>query len=320
MGNRLYTGAVVVGWLAAMSWLVTERILPPLTGERAPMARLSRQTEPVAWRIEMDGAPCGMAVLQSVDATGGAKEVHSVLKIDHTEAPVALPLWVRPFANSLEGMSFDMRTLLMFDPLDRLHSFTTRIRSSSLGVPIRINGSIRDDKLKLHLNVAETGIDQPFEHAWPSQAAFGGELTPTLRLHRLHLGRRWTTEVYSPFAPPNAPVEMIEAHVKERLRVFHDGENLDAWLVEYLSMEKTGSLRDGRLRATLWVADDGRVLQQQTQVFGSKLTFIREPDDKALRLADELLELDQYATAVQPEPPAESADDLPPERSQAVAP
>ncbi|MEQ8846858.1 hypothetical protein [Botrimarina sp.] len=305
MGDRLYAAVVIVLWLGAMSWLVAERILPPLTGDRAPMSQLSRQSEPVAWRIAMDDEPCGVAVLQSVPGSGGSKEVHSLLRIDRLESPDALPLWMRPFARSLDGMSFDMRTILMFDSLDRLHAFKTRIDSDSIGVPIRITGSIRSEKLKLQLSVAE--IDKQFEHPWPSQAAFGGELTPLVRLNRLYQDRRWTTEVYSPFASPNAPVEMVEGHVEERLKLFYEGQNLDTWLVQFESMEKTGSSQQGRLRATLWVADDGRVLQQQTQVFGSRLTFLREPEAESQRLADELLELERYATTIPLEPPRADA-------------
>lgn len=295
MGNRLYTAAVIVCWLATMGWLFTDRVLPSLTGERGPSARLMNQVEPVAWAIQMDGKPCGVAVLRSLDGAGGSKEVHSFLRVDYLESPNKLPLWMRPFANSLSGMSFDMRTVLMFDPLGELRRFKTWLLSEDLGVPIRVSGSIRDDQLQVRLNVAD--IDKRFQHHWPRNATYGGQLSPTVNIHRLYEGRRWTSEVYSPFAAPSTPVEMIEAVVTERLKFVHDDEHVDVWEVEQRSMKKTGSAGE-RVLTRLLVGMDGRVLQQETEVFGSQLVFVRAGAAESARLADELLELDRYATII----------------------
>lgn len=43
-------------------------------------------------------------------------------------------------------------------------------------------------------------------------------------------------------------------------------------------------------RCRLWVDTAGRVLKQESQLLGSRLTFLRLPDDEALRIATEFLE------------------------------
>lgn len=315
MGNRLYVAAVVLGWVASMAWLVSDRILPSFLAGDGPTARVADQLDPVAWRIEMDGKPCGMAVLQAVRGLGGSREVHSVLQVENLSAPESLPRWLTPVARAISGMSFSMRTALMFDSLGQLSTFETRLDSEGLGLPVKVDGRIRDDQLELRLSIAER-MDR-FTHPWPSNATFGGELTPTARLKPLYEGRRWVQEVYSPFAAPSQPIEMIEAVVKQRLRVTYDGESRDVWLVEFRSMEKTGSTKEGRVRATLWVDRSGRVLRQEAQRFGTRFAFIRESDNDSVAIAEEHLDLERYATSYAPpgKDPSSSTEAVEPRES-----
>lgn len=295
MSNRLYTGAVLVFWLASMTWLVKERILPPFFGGDAPVTLVSNQVEPVAWRIGMDGRNCGVAVLQAVRGEGGIKEVHSVLKLDEVNAPRSAPLWLKPMLNSLkDSLSLSMRTRTTYDSFDRLAAFDTDMTVNRIEAKIELRGHILDDQLKLTARVG--GITKRFEHPWPSDATLSGELTPAARLLPLYEGRRWSREVYSPFASPKAPLELIEAVVCDRLRPTFDGVSIDAWRVEFRSMEKTGSTEEGRMRAVLLVAEDGRVLQQEVTFLGSTVQFVRESDERSAEIADELLQLKERAT------------------------
>lgn len=295
VSNRLYTAVVVVGWLAAMTWLVTDRIMPPFFGGDAPATRPSNQMEPVAWQIEMGGRPSGFAVMQAVPAHGGTKEVHSFLQIDRIEAPKAAPVWLAPLIKSFRNVSFSMRTRTTYDTLDRLYAFDTKMNVGQLEGPIVIKGQIANEKLRLTVRVGDL-IKRRFEHAWPRDGKLGSELTPTGRLLPLYEGRRWTREVFSPFASPNGPLELIEARVTQRLRFTDETDSTDAWEVEFRSLEKTGSTDEGRLRASLYVAEDGRVLKQEAFFLGSSITFLRRSDAKSAELADEHLELARYAT------------------------
>jgi len=292
--NRLYTAVVIVGWLASMTWLVADRILPPFFGGDAPSSLAAYQRDPVAWRIEMDGDRSGVAVMQATPATGGVNEVHSVVRLDAIHTPDAAPFWLAPTLKSLRSLSLTMRSIVTYDATNSLASFSTGIEVNHIETPIRINGRVEGDTL--HLVARVGGHTKRFEHAWTSGASVGGDLTPAARLLPLYEGRRWTHEVFSPLASPSEPLERVEAEVTELLRITHNGANVDAWKVEYRSTERTGSTEQGRLRASLYVGLDGVVLKQETLLMGSKLSFSRLSDADSQRLADELLELDKRAT------------------------
>ncbi|TWT98040.1 hypothetical protein Pla108_21950 [Botrimarina colliarenosi] len=293
MGNRLYTGAVFVGWLAAMTWLVTDRILPPFFGGDAPATRRSNQVEPVAWRIEMGNKPCGVAVLQAVAGDGGAKEVHSYLQLDRIEAPKGAPVWLTPALQSLHSMTVSMRTTTVYDAMDTLSSFHSRLQLNKSDFPIDLRGRVQAGQLRLSIRVGDH--THRIDHQWPGNGVMGGDITPSGRLLPLYQGRRWTQEVYSPFGSPGAPMELIVAEVTEPLRLTQNGVTVDAWCVEYRSSEMTGSTDEGRLRAVLYVAADGRILKQEAYFLGSSITFLRESDERSHELAS-LLELEKYAT------------------------
>ncbi|QDT69133.1 hypothetical protein MalM25_20610 [Planctomycetes bacterium MalM25] len=295
MGNRLYTAAVVVFWLGAMTWLVTDRILPPFFGGDAPTTRVANQLEPVAWRIEMDGRPCGEAVLQALAGDSDIREVHSLIQLDRIEAPEAAPFWMRPMFKSLRDLSFRIRTVSTFGSLGGLSSFKTKMELNQADAPIRVNGSISGETLSLNVRIGE--LNKRSKHPWPKNATLGGEMTPAARLLPLWEGRSWTQEIYSPFASPKEPLEMIEATVSDRIRLSDGAENTEVWIVEYRATEKTGSTDKGRLRARLFVAEDGRVLKQEAFLLGSSVTFLRRSEEESQRIADELLELEKYATS-----------------------
>lgn len=298
VSNRLYTGAVVVAWLAAMTWLVTDRILPPFFGGDAPISRPSNQTDPVAWQIEMAGRPCGFAILQAVPGHGGTNEVHSYLQIDRVEVPKAAPVWLTPLIKSFRDLSFSMRTRTTYDSLDQLYAFETKMVVNQIETPISLRGDIARDRLRLTVRVGDL-IKRRFDHPWPSNGTLAGDLTPTSKLLPLYEGRRWTREVFSPLSSPSEPIELMEARVTERLRLTFDSDSTDVWEVQIRSLEKTGSTDQGRLRASLYVADDGRVLKQEAFFLGSSVTFLRRSDEKSAQLASEHLELAKYATTVQ---------------------
>lgn len=300
-GNRLYTGAVIVGWLTAMTWLVTDRILPPFYRGDVPISRPSNQIEPVAWRIEMEGKECGLAVLQAVAGEGGVKEVHSLMQLNHVETPKGAPLWLAPMFNSIRSLSLTMRTTTVYDSLDELSSFQSRLQISRPDLPIDIRGRIVDKHMKLTIRVGE--ITKRYDHPWPGGGLLGGDVTPSGRLLPLYEGRQWIQEVYSPFGSPSQPTELIIAKVTEPLRFTHNGQSTDVWHVEFRSSKVTGSTDEGRMRADLFVATDGRILKQETYFLGSKITFLRESDEASEKLAA-LLELDKYAT-VRPTPKEE---------------
>lgn len=293
MSNRLYTAAVVLSWVGAMTWLLTDRILPPFLGGAGPTVRASDQIEPVAWRIEFQGKPCGEAILQAAPATAGVKEVHSFLEVNRLPTPESVPLWLRPMLGTLNDLSFTMRTVSVFDAFDSLSSFKTRLVLQPAGPPIVIRGRVDAGKLKLFVRLDQ--IPKRFEYDWPAEGRLGNTMTPSGRLGPLQLGMKWTQEVYSPLSGIGQPIDLIEAEVVELVRLTNELGSRDVWRVEYRTTDKTGSTEQGRLRAALFVSREGEILKQEAYFFGSSLVFHRQPQSLAKEKAS-LLELHRQGT------------------------
>ncbi|MGL4512788.1 MAG: hypothetical protein ACRCT8_06830 [Lacipirellulaceae bacterium] len=299
MGNRLYTGGVVLLWLASMTWLVSARILPPFFEGEPPVSGLARQDDPVAWGIRVDGAPCGLAVLQAVDGGMGTKEVHSWLTLTRVPRPKGAPSWLAGMLDTLRTLSLTIRTRTAFDPLGRLTSFHTDIGLNDLESHVYIHGRVEKDTVRLRLRTGT--YSKEIEQPWPADARLANELTPESKLLGVFPGQRWRKEVYSPFGSPTNPLEMIEAHVVDELRITHEKKQVLVKKIEYRAVEPTGKAAGKRLRGTLYVADDGRVIRQEVFLLGSKLEFERLSDRMSEKVADERLDLNRYASTRVPE-------------------
>lgn len=293
VGNKLYAAAIVLFWLAAMTYLVVDRILPPWGGDPRPITRVVTQHKPVAWRVQVDGESVGVAVLLAVPTEVGSTDVLSTLELDRVPAPKSPPLWLDPLVKSIGNIGVQLSNCSRFDALGSLVSFQTQLRLTDYAEPIRLNGTVKGDELVLRVRIGE--ITRRFEQPWSPEASLASEFSPEPRILPVYEGRAWRHEVYSPLAPTSRPVEVLEARVTDRVRHEFAGETLNAWIVEYRSTEKTGRSEDGRVRAELRVAEDGRVLQQDARLFGTRLTLVRMTEEESQRLADEKLDAARYS-------------------------
>ena len=308
MSNRLYVAGVVVFWFASMTWLVTEKVLPPFFQGEAPSTGTLRQEEPVAWAIHVDNHPCGEAVLQAIPGGGGVREVHSHVSIRRIPRQAALPPWLGAVARALDSLSLETRTRTAFDGFGRLARFETQIEVNQLEFPIRVIGTVAGRNLKLRLRAGE--ISQSLEKPWPAEGVLAHELLPETKLMGIYVGMRWQREVFSPFSASTEPLEMLEAVVVEDVKLEYGDEVVLARKVEYSVPERTGASEEDRLRARMWIAEDGRVLKQETYLLGSRLTFIRLGETDSRRAARRRLNLSVHASMLTPElGDARSADD-----------
>jgi hypothetical protein len=298
MSNRLFTGGVVLLWLVSMAWLVSARILPPFFLGEPPLSGVVRQDEPVGWSIRVDGKTVGLAALQAVDGGNGTKEVHSWLKLDRVPRPKVAPAWLSPVLEPLRSLSIEMRTRTSFDPLGDLSTFHTSIKLRDIDLPISIDGRVRGDKVMLTLRAGE--LKRSITHPWPANGRLANELTPESRLVRVYPGQRWRKEVVSPFSGPGKSLELIEAYVVGEQRITYDRAQVWTKLIEYRSVPPTGGSAESRLRGSLYVADDGRVLKQQAVFLGSELEFERMSDSDSVEVANNHLDLDRHASMLTP--------------------
>ena len=118
---------------------------------------------------------------------------------------------------------------------------------------------------------------------------------------QIYVGRKWQQEVYSPFRPPGNSLEILEAEVVEERYIDHRGERVHARKIEYRSLSAAGVTADNRLRAVVWVADDGMVLRQDVYLMDAKLRFERCLEPRMVKLAEKLLDINSVATVPVPQ-------------------
>ena len=100
----------------------------------------------------------------------------------------------------------------------------------------------------------------------------------------LVMGKRWTVPVYSPLRGGTAALEVLHAEVVGEETLFWEDRLLRVDLVVY--RDDPSSHHEPCCR--IWVDRSGRVLKQESMIFGSTLTFVRRSDEAAEGLARSL--------------------------------
>jgi hypothetical protein len=294
MGNRIFVGVVVTLWAGTMSWLMMARILPPFFhGE--PPTHGTLVHEPVCWEIQYCGRTVGHAVSQAIPGAVSTTEIHSRIKIDGIEVRELAPQWMGSIVRTLGAVSLDMRSLFVLDSLNNLSSFNTKVKLNDLPVIMRVRGKVEGAELKLTIQSGE--VTHPTaSYQIPSSSLLTSELVPDPKMLQVYVGRKWQQEVYSPFRSPGSSLEILEAEVTEERHIDHRGQQVNARKIEYRSLSAAGVTADNRLRAVIWVADDGTVLRQDVYLMDAKLRFERCTEPSMIKLAEKLLDINSVAT------------------------
>lgn len=283
MGSRTFNTVVVVFWLATMSWLLKEKVLPPLQVGEPPnygsIVRRSELNHPVCWGIRLNGRQLGWAVSCVVPREDGMTELHSRVFFERLPVDELAPGWlgafVRPVLDRSGKLDMEAKSRLAIDPLGRLVNFESRLRMANLHDAIRVQGHVEGMRLKLS---AQSGtFEYKTDRYLPPEALVGDLLSPQVRLPGLRLGQRWTMPVYSPFRPPNNPMEILQASVDRSEVMRWDHNPVQTLVVTYRSDSGSALTLASENRGKLWVKQDGLVLRQEMSLFNSRLEFIRLP-------------------------------------------
>ena len=294
MGSRAFNTAVVLVWLAAMSWLVVKKVLPPLQVGDPPnykaILKNSRGQPPVCWAIHWNDQPVGFAASTIVERDDNMREIHSrvffrKLPLDEM-APGWLSAIVRPMLSRVGNLDMDAQSRLEIDPLDHLSGFESKVRLANIPDAIRMNGTIDGSQLKLA--VQSGNFLYRTEKYLPPDALVGDELSPQAQLPGLRKGQTWTMPIYSPFRPPNSPLDILQATVERDDSIVWNGQSCETLQVVYRNDAGSSLLSPQEPRGRLWVRRDGLVLKQEVNVFNSRLFFVRMADDDSEKLAVEL--------------------------------
>lgn len=299
MTSRWFNAGVLVFWLVAMSWLLTQKVLPPLlTGDppdydaALPVGKLEAEPSPVVcWHIEWDGRVIGTAASRAVPTQDGA-ELRSVVRF--SRLPVRnmlgqlMGVMAKLLDSTLGGDEFTpnlaVATRMQFNAQRRLTGFETIVELPELPQFLQIKGDVTSSgKLKLLATARyPTGmagsppaeVNYRHELELPPDALVGDSLSPRAQLKNLHVGQQWTIPNYRPF-PPNSPVQILLARVEKSEFIEHGGELVEVFVVVYHDEAGSGL---GSTRAPIgrtWVEPGGDVLRQEVMLSNLRLRFER---------------------------------------------
>jgi len=294
MQSRWFNIAVVLLWFATMSWLIVEKVMPPLLVGDPPNYRTilaAKESEPAAgWEMRFNGRPLGWALNLVSRRPDDVTEIHSRVHFD--ENPInsllkGLPSFMLPLANlPTFDLPMDADSAAVIDPLGRLMRFESALRIEGIEKPIRVLGTIDGGQLKME--VRAFGDSNLMETSLPANSLVTDAFSPQSQLPGLRAGQTWTVPVYSPLRPWDNPVEILHATVEDSQPFTWGGRTELVWLVVYRNDPGAGLGSGDSPRGKLWVRTDGTVLQQEAMVFNSTLTFERLTENRAAELATEV--------------------------------
>jgi len=299
MYSHWSNAAVVILWLSAMSWLLVEKVLPPLLVGEPPSYRTiveaQRGEPPVGWKMSFDGRRVGWALSTTTALPEDITEVHSWVHFDQLPLEDLTPGWlrtlVRPAEQPAGRLEMDAKNTTWIDPLGHLSSFKSEVRVTPLDDVIRMQGTIEGSQLKFEIRTG--GLSYEMEAQIPQNALLSDALSPRTQLPGIRPGQRWTVPVYSPLRPPSHPLEILQAEVTGTEPIVWNGGTVQTLLVVYRSDPGYGLGSQERPRGKLWVRRDGTVLKQQAKIFNSTMTFVRLSPDESAELERKAAELER---------------------------
>jgi hypothetical protein len=293
MYSRWFNVAVVMLWLATMSWLVKEKVLPPLLqGERPSYSDIieDRQAKPpVGWIVQWNERRVGWALSTTQPRPDGWTRICSRVHFDELPLYEMAPGWLRALFRVLEPshrtMEVDAWSVLTITPTGNLSQIKSSIRFEPLDEEIVMKGVVHESCLSLTVHSRDLAYNTkiPID----PEALLGDALSPVTHLPGLRKGQTWNVEVCSPLRYPNTPLEILQATVEGIEPIVWGSQPEDVWLVVYRGSPGVGLSSDKTPRGKLWVRRDGTVLKQQVAIFNSSMTFTRMTNDAAAALAEE---------------------------------
>lgn len=290
MHGRWFNVAVVILWLATMTWLVREKVLPGiLAGEPPNYQRIldARRNEPsVGWQLQWNRRPLGWAVSTTHRLPNQSAEIRSRVHFDELPLGELTPVWLRALVQLPDErrtpLATNVRSVLTIDTTGRPCRIESAIEFESLREVITITGVV--DGADLVLGVRSRGLSYQTNVPIDPDAMLGDGLSPQTQLPGLREGQEWNVEMCSPLRYPNQPTEVLQAKVDRLERLYWNDDTTSAWVVEYRARSGYQPSSDRRIRGRLWVRLDGTVLKQEMALFDSTITLIRLTDEESAQL------------------------------------
>jgi hypothetical protein len=284
MSNRWFTLAIVLFWLASMTWLIAEKVAPPLLVGEPPLAtpeEVQPARTPVAWQLLLNEQPLGWASTDMLQRPDRVVELRNRVHLNRFPLREMAPWLARVLDPQGKDSQSPFDTDSRIETLDgRLLGFRTSVSFAKLKDAILVNGTVEQDQLKL--NVRAGDFNYPATTNLYGDATLGDSLSPRARLSNLRVGQTWTEPVYNPLRPPNDSLEVLHATVEREEPVAWHGQIVKAYVVVYRSDPGSDTNAARQARARAWVGSNGDVLKQELAWLGVKLMFVRLPPGQSV--------------------------------------
>jgi hypothetical protein len=296
--------AVLVFWLASMTWLVATKLMPMAPLNQPPDCRLvgpgtDRLAERVSWRIECEGQPVGKATTVIRRPRDGTPTVESDVSL--RRFPMGrmlgklvgtwsfLPRQVGLNHGDLE-LTVNVRTRMQFSQYGEMQLFQSWIDLDQFKELLHIRGTlIKNDQLQVIVSMSH---DRP---GMRPRSPSDGELlrqnfhipagtlivdgfAPHPRLANLRVGQKWTMQSFRPFSLTNS-LRQTRAEVLRQELAPWEREMESMFVVALDDVSPAGLTATQSASILLWVRDNGTVVRQQLRLGGVRIDFLRLPDD-----------------------------------------
>lgn len=286
MHSRWFNTLVAIFWLSSMTWLITQKVLPPLiVGEPPSYRSILRQTKSghsparSAWKLYWNGREVGTAETRIELKENELTEIINEVHFDDLPIEEMTPLRMGAFVKSIRGnekLPLDAQSRVSIDPLGQLEQFHSSVDFGGIKEAITVRGYVENRELRMVVRSGE--LSYPTRVYLPQNALVGDILSPQNQLPRLRVGQSWTVPVYSPFRLPSAPMDVMQAHVVRRETMDWAGRQAWVYVVEYRGDQGAGLKRAKQVLGAAWVDEVGNVLKQEVALLDSHLAFVRVPD------------------------------------------
>ncbi len=312
---------LTTGWLVVAKILPSLAPAPP-PGYQA-LYTVGGKPIPVAWSVLWNEQPLGWAMSLARPTDSGGMTVESRMRLDRMPLESAvpgleevLPGWTRTLArafarqmgnpakttldaisppsssSSTDGsiagrhaaikpgpLGLEARFVLSINASGRLEAFNSTVDLPGVGEAVFLDGTVEDEQVGI--TIRARGMRYETSRHLPKSMMLGDELSPQAMMPGLEPGKRWTVPTYSPLRVGSSPLEVLHAHVASEESLFWEDHLVRVLVVEY----RDDPASHHRPRSRLWVDRSGRVLRQESQLFGATLAFLRRSDEAAAALA-----------------------------------
>jgi len=319
MQRPLVTVLILATATLANGWLFVTKILPTLSPGTPPGYQAFYTTGshplPVAWTIMLNDRAVGSALSLAEQTGDGGLIVRSNLRLEHLPVDEIVPAWAQIFIGNVlaahPAITLEAAGRMKIDRNGHLRQFQSLVQVPNTKQRVKLEGSISDNN-KVVVSLEAGGIHYETDRHLPDNVSIGDELSPQATMPGLYPGRTWTVPIYSPLRPGHKPMEILHAKVEGQETLHFDDQLVTTDIVNYRS--DFGDHHPPRSR--MWVEPRGRVLKHEAVILGSKLQFVRCPDEVAETMSARLEGHDEQFVGF---PPLDAPDRLPVQSSTPIA-